>query len=109
MTVELQTCGDILDENASQLEENRMPEHMLPVIKLNEECFLVGTKIMEVSWSGNACMVQTGGGAFEKLQDFIFSVEKQEIRHIEKMLQRNEGSVFGEIQTKLKMKNFGIG
>jgi hypothetical protein len=58
----------------------------LPVIRMGNGKYLVGTESKIVIIKGTSCVVRVGGG-FESMEDYIVRHEEEELEKIRKLLQ----------------------
>lgn len=83
MSVYKSVKGDQVDE-AMEILINRFNVN-LPVIRIGDGKYLIGTEQKMVVLRNSTCMVRVGGG-FERMEDYIARNQESEIEKIKKIM-----------------------
>ena len=92
--------GDLIDQAISKL----INKHgfTLPIIRITQGRYLLGTESKAVLLKGNVCMVRVGGG-FEKLEEYIGRSQDMECEKIRKIM-REEAKKYRQVILEMLQK-----
>jgi len=74
----------------------------LPVIRITDGKYLIGTETKMVMLRNSTCMVRVGGG-FERMEDYIARNQDSELDKIRKMMSEN-GKTYDQVIVELLQK-----
>ena len=77
--------GDEVDEALGRLINNFNYDFALPVIRMSNGKYLIGTESKMVMIKGSSCMVRVGGG-FEKMEGYVQRNQEAELEKINKIM-----------------------
>lgn len=92
--------GDEVDE-AMEMVLNKF-NFNLPVIRITDGKYLIGTETKMVMLRNSTCMVRVGGG-FERMEDYIARNQDSELDKIRKMMSEN-GKTYDQVIVELLQK-----
>lgn len=93
--------GDQVDEAMAQI-LNRLDLNSIPVIRISNGKYLIGTESKMVVLKNSSCMVRVGGG-FEKMEEYISKHQDAELDKIRRNMNDNNKS-YDEVVMELLIK-----
>ena len=78
---------------------------LIPMIRLNQGTYLIGTKKCKVLMKNSTCMVRIGGG-FDLIGKYVKSIERREYDNLMKMIKsyKLQGKTFSDVFSDLIKK-----
>ena len=79
------------------------PDLNVPLIKLNDQCYLFGTEVIQPFMHGNTCVVRIGGG-FQPIDLYVQRNQEVHKRAIRKIMEK-EGKSYMEVVSDMVYKH----